>query len=134
MQAAVMLTSFKYFDENLDSRINVSNYYSRNLRGYVECPMPNEDGNINCTFFDYTIVAEERDNLKNFLAKKGIETKIRHSILMPNQPAYDYLPKYNIPVAENLVDKILSLPIHEKLDIDDLKYVVEKIKEFYDSK
>ena len=130
--ASLMLTSFKYFDENFNARINISNYYFENLSDYVKCPLPNNNGDVNCTFFDYTIIANERDNLKKFLEKKGIETKIKHSILMPHQPAYKNLPKFNLPVAENLVEKILCLPIHEKLSARDLKYIVNSIKQFYE--
>ena len=52
--------------------------------------------------------------------EKGIETKIKHSVLMNNQPAYDYLPKFDLPVADRSVNRILSLTIHEKLSQEDL--------------
>ena len=94
--ASMMLTSFKYFDENFNTRIKISNYYSDNLSDYVVCPILNNDKDVHCTFFDYTIIAEDRDNLKHFLEGKGIETKIKHSVLMNNQPAYDYLPKFDL--------------------------------------
>ena len=130
--ASMMLTSFKYFDESFDARIKISNYYFENLRDYVKCPVVNNDKDIHCTFFDYTIITADRDNLKQFLEGKGIETKIKHSVLMNNQPAYDYLPKFDLPVADRSVNRILSLPIHEKLSQEDLEYIVQSVKEFYD--
>ena len=51
---------------------------------------------------------------------------------MNNQPAYDYLPKFDLPVADRSVNRILSLPIHEKLSQEDLEYIVQSVKEFYD--
>ena len=90
------------------------------------------DKDVHCTFFDYTIIAEDRDNLKHFLEGKGIETKIKHSVLMNNQPAYDYLPKFDLPVADRLVNRILSLPIHEKLSQEDLEFIVQVVKDFYE--
>ena len=127
-----MLTSFKYFNENFNIRLEIANYYYKKLSSYVKCPQPNKNKDIQCTFFDYTIISENRDKLQKSLSKKGIETKIKHSKLMTQQPAYKSLTKSNLPQAEYLVNRILSLPIHEKLTQNDLDYIVESIREFYE--
>ena len=73
----------------------------------------------------------KRDKLKRYLEKKGIETKIQHKILIPHQKAYLKYLKNDIPNAEKVVKKILCLPLHEKLSISNLNYIVKNINEFY---
>ena len=50
---------------------------------------------------------------------------------MPLQPAYKKNVKGSFSNAKKIVKQILCLPIHEKLNNDDLKYVIMAIKKFY---
>ena len=50
---------------------------------------------------------------------------------MPNHTAYRTLPKYNIPVAEQVVEQIICIPNHEKLTDSEVEYVAKCIKYFY---
>ena len=42
------------------------------------------------SFYSFTIIVPNRDKLKNYMLKKGIETKIQHPILIPNKKAYKF--------------------------------------------
>ena len=96
--ASMMLTSFKYFDENFNTRIKISNYYSDNLSDYVVCPILNNDKDVHCTFFDYTIIAEDRDNLKHFLeGKEGLKSlKIINAIYKSSKKSNRIFLKQNL--------------------------------------
>lgn len=131
IQAAMMLVSFKYHEHNIARRIEIANYYTSELKDLVRCPKIVASSSSRCVFFDYTILTESRDELKDFLEVNGIETKIKHPILMPNQPAYEHLHNQSFPVAEKAVKEILCLPIHEKLTLNDLDYIIQNIKQFY---
>ena len=133
IQAAMMLVSLKYFERNLNRRLEIADYYSSALDGVVKCPQVYRGTDRPSVFFDYTIVADQRDELKAYLESRGIEVKIKHPILMPDQPGYAHLEKPFLPVAERLVGQILSLPIHEKLTQEDLDYVVDSVKSVYES-
>ena len=37
-----------------------------------------------------------------------------------------------LPVTEEIVEEVLSLPIHAKLTKDDLDYIIKVIKEFFE--
>lgn len=131
IQAAMMLVSFKYFEKCIDRRIEIARYYSQELCEVVKCPEVNANISNRSVFFDYFVLADFRNDLKQYLKENGIETKIKHPILMPNQPAYKHLNNQPLPVAEKSIEKILCLPIHEKLKTDDLDYVIKNIKKFY---
>ena len=94
------------------------------------CPME-ENGCFN-VYYTYTIIVERRDQLQEHLAARGIETKIHHPILMPYHTAYQHLPKPEIPVAEHLVERILSIPSHENLTMEETGCVAQSIREFYE--
>jgi dTDP-4-amino-4,6-dideoxygalactose transaminase len=76
-------------------------------------------------------MTDRRDQLRDFLEGRGIETKIKHPVLMPHQPAYRHLPKPRVPVAERIVARILSLPLHEKISDSDADRIVSTVKSFF---
>lgn len=134
LQAAMITVSLDYLEANIRRRIEIAHSYCNELKGTVGCPPLPPEGARSCVFFDFQIVAERRDELKSFLEAAGVEVKIKHPLLMPDQPAYGHLPRPSVPKADWLVKRILCLPIHEKLNEEQLHYVVERVKAFYSNK
>jgi dTDP-4-amino-4,6-dideoxygalactose transaminase len=131
LQAAMLLVSLKYVEEVIAARLRVAACYAEALSGLVRTPAVPAGPDRRDVFFDFTIVADHRDELQRHLAARGVETKVKHPILMPDQPAFAHLKRGTIPVADRLVKKILCLPIHEKLTDDELAYVVSCVEDFY---
>ena len=131
LQAALLCESFAELGPVLAARKSIARRYSEALRDVVDCPDVPPEGNYSAIFFEYTIAADDRDGLRVYLAERGIETKVRHPILMPDQPAYAHLERPGIPVARRQVERILSLPCHEKLGDDQLDFVIASVREFY---
>lgn len=131
LQAAMILVSMRYLEPNIAQRRKIARYYSDALKGMVRCPSMSQGPDRRSVFFDYAIITERRDALRVFLERCGIEIKIKHPILMPDHPAYKHVDRPELPVAERLVSQILNLLIHEKLTLQDVKYVVESVKAFY---
>ena len=129
LQAAMTLVSLDHFDQVISRRREIAARYTSQLKGVVGCPEP-EDG-YGHVYYTYVIVAERRDELRAFLESKGIETKIHHPILMPYHTAYRDRFQTQIPVAERLVARILSLPNHEKMTDQEVEYVAGRVREFY---
>jgi dTDP-4-amino-4,6-dideoxygalactose transaminase len=76
---------------------------------------------------------DNRENLQKYLLDNGIETQIHYPTALPFMPVYKYLnhkPK-DFPIAHLVQDKILSLPMYPELGISEIKYITDKIKEFY---
>lgn len=131
LQAAMLLCNFQYLEEIIDKRIEIANHYTASLANYVSCPRLNTRNNRESVFFDYTVLARSRNQLRQYLDECGIEVKVKHPTLMMNQPAYRNMYWGDCPVAEEAVGNILCLPIHEKMNEEDLNFVIEKIKLFY---
>ncbi len=132
LQAALLICNLKYVEESINARVKIASLYTEYLSELVICPRINSKNNRESVFFDYTILSDSRDELGLFLEKNGVETKIKHPIVMYQQPAYKEIFQSDCPVAELVVNKILCLPIHEKMKNDDVMYVINKIKQFYE--
>ncbi len=131
IHAATLLVNLTYLEKRIERRVKIAKHYTRELGSIIDCPNVDLGADERCVFFDYTVKVRERAKLIEFLTEKGIETRIKHPILMSDQPAYAYLKYPQIPRARRIVSEILSLPAHEVLSDDDVDYVVRAVKEFY---
>ena len=129
IQAAILLARFKHLEAKIQHRQSIAQQYSEGLLGLVSVPFAdNEERHI---YYNYIIKTPMRDALFDHLRRSGIEAKLRDPVLMPDQPCYSSLSdKVNYPNAKKLVNQLLSLPIHEKMQADDVSYVIQSIKEF----
>jgi len=131
LQAALIGVNLKRTEEITKRRLEVALRYTEALAGLVKCPAVEDDQDRPSVFFDYTILTEQRDDLMAHLEGCGIEVKIKHTPLMPDQPAFRNTLQAEVPNAHHLVDKILCLPIHEKLTDQEISYVIDVIRGFF---
>lgn len=128
VQAAVLLERLKRVDGVVERRRRNAALYRQGLSGKVVCPADAEgDRDV---YYTFTIQTDRRDALKEFLVERGVETKIQHPLLMPQQPAYAAAAKGDYPNALRLAPRVLCLPVHEKLSPDDVEYVCDCVLEF----
>ena len=134
IQAAILSAKLPYILQWTEKRINKAAYYTRQLN--TLCPQvitPAVRPGTKHTFHLYVIRSLHRDELKSFLAAKGIETMIHYPSILPVLPAYAYLEEKgeNYPVAFAFQPQILSLPIYPEITREEIDYVVENIALFY---
>jgi dTDP-4-amino-4,6-dideoxygalactose transaminase len=128
LQAAILLKRLGKVEAIIDTRRQNAAWYSAQLAGYVDTPREEEwERDV---YYTYTIRSPRRDDLRSALTERGIETKIQHPLLMPEQPAYQACRTSDLSRAKQLVREILCIPGHEKLTADDLQYVAACIREF----
>jgi dTDP-4-amino-4,6-dideoxygalactose transaminase len=133
LQAAVLRVKLHHINTWNKARNDRAMKYNALLDGLhgVKCPKLRPDAFH--IFHLYVIRAEKRDSLAAFLASKEIATGIHYPQALPFMPAYRHL-KHNppdFPIAYEYQDQILSLPMYPELNDDQLCYVVDSIKEFY---
>ena len=81
----------------------------------------------------YMILCTKRDELKKFLEKNNIEAKIHYKIPLHLQKAYlSNYKKVIMPKSEYQAKKLLTLPVHQFLNKKQLRYMINKIKIFYE--
>jgi len=129
LQAALINENFNVYSKLKQKRINFAKRYFSNLSSHYEM-LPKVEKEYNHTFYDYTILVNNRNKLINYLYDKGIEVKVRHPILINHQPLFKNLNKVKLKNAEYFVKKILSLPMHYNLNFDQIDYVSEHLIKF----
>ena len=87
-------------------------------------------------FHLYHINVKNRDKLQKFLISNSVDAKVHYPIPVHLQPAAKYL-KYkrgDLPLAEKMANTSLSLPVHEFIKENDIRYVANLINKFYSKK
>lgn len=132
IQAAVLLEKLKYLKAKNEHRNVLAKYYLNYLKDLpVQLPNINKDAAVN--WHQFTILAQDRDKLKYYLLSKDIQTTIYWPIPCHLQKAYKSLGYKlgDFPNAESAANSCLSLPIVPELTCDEVGYVCDCIRQFY---
>ena len=129
LQAVILLERMKRVEQAIAHRNRIAERYSAELRDLVTVPEAPSDGLS--AYFDYTIFTEDRDALEAHLLSRGIEVKVKHRLLLTEQPGYGQALTDKTPNAQRLVKGILSLPIHEAINESQIELVVREIRRFF---
>ena len=108
-------------------RREIAEMYNSELSDLVITPK-NRRGHV---FHQYTIRSSARDELRDFLMNREINTGIYYPSLLYN---YQSMAAYqsSCPNAENLINEVLSLPVHPALSNSDVFEVISSIKAFFE--
>lgn len=121
--AAIGLVQLSKLDEMQTIRLMIARRYFHNLNGVIDLPKFDE----NSSWHLFVIRHEKRNELCVHLRSKGINTGVHY------KPIHLY-PCYNdntkLPVAEAEWLKILTLPMYPGLELSQVDYICDSIKEF----
>ena len=81
----------------------------------------------------YHINVKKRDQLKQYLIQNSVDAKVHYPIPIHLQDAAKYL-KYkrgDFPIAEQMANTTMTLPVHEFIKEKHIKYVADLINNFY---
>lgn len=84
-------------------------------------------------FHQYVIRANQRDELRNFLAARGIGTQVYYPVPLHMQKCFSYLGymEGDLPQSECASREVVALPMYPELTADEQHYIVETIAEYY---
>lgn len=136
LQAAVLRVKLQAFEEGeLEAVKQVAQRYDAALQGLPGLRTPRIPAGYTSSYAQYTLVlerAQERDVLREVLAKQGIPTMVYYGRTMQAQEAFRNLKSSRTcPVSEELTGQVLSLPMHPYLTPEDTKRVTEVITQFF---
>lgn len=136
IQAAILDVKLKYLDEFASARNAVANFYDEALSGIEGLQTPIREKNSTHVFHQYTMRVKDgkRDELKNFLAEKGVPANIYYPVPLNEQKAFaEFVPEnLELPVTEMLCREVLSLPIHTEMGDETLSYIAASVKAFFE--
>lgn len=131
IQAGILRIKLKYLDFLNKKRRKIAQFYKNNLKDIKEIKLPLERKNSYHIYHLFVIQAEQRDELREFLSKKGIPTLIHYPKPIHKQPTFKEYNSLFLPNVEEVINKIVSLPIHPLLNEKEINYIIRSIKEFY---
>jgi UDP-2-acetamido-2-deoxy-ribo-hexuluronate aminotransferase len=127
LQAAVLLAKMEIFDKELERRQEVAHRYSQALASSFTVPaIPAE---YRSAWAQYSIQHQKRDEVMSKLKTAGIPSAIYYPKPLHLQKAFASLgyEKGQFPVAEDIAQKIFSLPMHPYLEEKDQAEIIRNL-------
>ena len=137
LQAAILRVKLRYLDAWAKGRTSRADRYRRlfdeklltRLVNYPAAP----PSSFTHVYNQFTIRAQRRDELREFLTQAGIPTEIYYPLCLHLQKAFSFLGYRagQMPVAEKASQEVLSVPVFPELTDEQQDTVVCGIENFY---
>jgi dTDP-4-amino-4,6-dideoxygalactose transaminase len=131
IQAAILSIKLRYLKEANLLRRKHALAYNRAFAGIEEVATPFEADYSRHVYHVYAIRVQERDEVRQHLNEKGIGCAVHYPIPIHLQEACRSLgySKGAFPIAENLAEEFVSLPMFPELTEEQIEYVACSVTE-----
>jgi dTDP-4-amino-4,6-dideoxygalactose transaminase len=132
IQAAFLRVKMRGLAEYTRLRQRNAAVYDELLAGVEPVRTPYvPEGNTH-VYHQYSILAERRDDLREYLKTRSIDSAIFYPLPLHQQQIYRSLHKGRLPISERVAESILALPIApEVVNEDAVRTVAEAVRTFY---
>ncbi len=129
IQAAILIEKMAIFAEEIAARQEVAARYAELLPENIRKPFV-KSGNLS-VFAQYTIEVEDREALQDALQKRGIPTAVHYPFGLHEQPIFKSLyPEHKTYAhTEHAARRVMSLPMHPYLSLEDQKKICQILLE-----
>ncbi|RUR17522.1 DegT/DnrJ/EryC1/StrS family aminotransferase [Legionella septentrionalis] len=129
IQAAILLEKLAIFPEEVVLRQEVADRYQQLLPAEIRKPVVKTHNTS--VFAQYTIEVSNRDAVQQALQKLGIPTAVHYPAGLHEQPIFKELfpGRQSYPHTENAARRVMSIPMHPYLTIDDQQKICGALKE-----
>ena len=132
--AAILNVKLKLLPKWIKRRRQVAQIYYKGLNDIKQLTIPpsiyNDDRYFDA-FQNYVIQAKKRNALVKYMNKKGIETLISWPKPTHKHKALGF-GNLKLPMTEKISREVVSLPMNTELTNEQVNYVVEIVREFYE--
>ena len=136
-QAALGLLQLKYVDQSIQKRKEIAEYYRQHLRGlpgisfFEDMPDVRHNYQYFPVLVDRQLFGKSRDDVYHALKEQNILSRRYFYPLISQFPTYRGLESArpgNLPVAEEITQKVLCLPIYPDLELNTILNIGNIIK------
>jgi len=133
LQAAILLSKFSVFPEEVELRQRVARQYNELLSGIEHLAVPRVPSGSKSVWAQYSLLAkteEHRTRLQNGLKQAGVPTAVYYPKPLHLQTAFAHLGYHqgDFPVSEDASRRIFSLPMHPYLDMKDQEMIAKTVR------
>ncbi len=143
IQGAVLGVKLNHLEKWTEGRRKNAEKYKELLKDVVEIKLPIEMEYAKHVYhlFVIQLISKDinnkslkRNELQKYLNERGISTGLHYPIPLHLQPCFAHLgyKKGDFPVTEDLAEQGLSLPMYAELSDEQITYVCEEIKRFFE--
>ncbi|AFL97890.1 putative PLP-dependent enzyme possibly involved in cell wall biogenesis [Ornithobacterium rhinotracheale DSM 15997] len=135
IQAAILRLKLPHLDHYNSARNAAADYYDKAFAHHPNIITPQRDPKSTHVFHQYTlrILNADRDALQKYLAEHDIPAMIYYPVPLHQQKAYDH-GEYSdeaFSVTMELIDEVISLPMHTELSEEQLEYITTTLKNYF---
>ena len=122
IQAAVLLEKLKVYPDIMERRQWVAERYTCGLESDIELPVAE-----NKTWSQFSFLSKNREKLTNALEEKSIPFRMYYEYPLHKQQSF-YRHDVSLPVADEVCERVISLPMHPYLTNDQIDYICEVVR------
>lgn len=133
IQATVLRIKLRYLQQWNAERIKLAQLYLEELKDIPGLQLPTTLPNATHVYHLFVIKTSKRDQLRNHLSSKQIETGIHYPLPPHLQKSFRELgfKKGDFPIAEEIANTSLSLPLWPGMEPGAVAYVCQAIRQFF---
>lgn len=131
MQAGLLRVRLRHMDDLNAEKKEISRKYLEQIHNpFIELPKVREG--CEHIWHQFVLHCTKRDELQDYLKKRGIDTIIHYPIPPHLQEAYAYLghKEGDYPITEKYAKEVLSIPMYNGMTEEEQNLVIEAINEF----
>ncbi len=131
-QAGFLSVKLKYLEEWTNQRQEIAGWYNEELKDMDGLILPTVAEKATHVYHIYMIRTKHRNDLQKHLTNKGVGSLIHYPVPPHLQKAYQQLgfKKGGFPIAEEIADTCLSLPMWPGMKYEMIRDIADIIKDF----
>jgi dTDP-4-amino-4,6-dideoxygalactose transaminase len=138
IQSAILKVKLQHLDHYAEARRKVADAYDAAFAEVPQLTTPFRAKNSTHVFHQYTLKTSgiNRDELKQYLEEHQVPSMIYYPVPVHLQNAFSIYGynKGSMTLTENLCEVVISLPIHTEMDDEQLNYIINTVKDFFNKK
>jgi len=132
VQCILLNIKLKNLQKFITRRQTIAKKYINALQNINGLIINNFDNKSAYHLFVIRVLHGKRDELRNYLKEKGVETLVHYPTAIHKQPCYrDEYKNLKLTNTDKIQEEILSLPCYPFLEDRELNYIIEMISSFF---
>ena len=133
IQAAILDVKLSHLEDWTNRRISIADSYSSLLKNTPGLALPVRQVWARHVYHLFVLRTNKRDELREHLNAKGIQTGIHYPLALPSLSAYRYLDQNRLDMnAVRNAPCLLSLPMGDHLSDGEVHDVINGVNSFFD--
>lgn len=132
IQAAMGISQLKKLDRFIETRTKLAHLYNEFLSEFEFLEIPSVKNNVTSGWHIYTVLLKDvnRNEFFKYMRKHGVGVNVHY---IPIHKFTYYRDNFdikniNLPVTEEVFDRIITLPLFPKMELDQLEYIIETMR------